>query len=105
LVQNSTLLRRENCFAKRAGELAGAEQRLLKIAAQTSAVEIGGEVFLEVMVAWHRVPLPALFAQPDAKPAILRVAVLDRPAKRGADAGEENRPSARCAPDRATVIL
>jgi hypothetical protein len=35
----------------------------------------------------------------------LRVDLVDYPAERDADAGEENRPSARCASDRATVIL
>jgi len=53
----------------RAGELAGAaadraEQRPLGIPAQLGAVEIGDELFLEIVMARHRVPLAALFAQP-----------------------------------------
>ena len=52
-----------------ARELAGAaadraEQRALGIAAQLGAVEIAGKIFLEVVMAWHRVPLATLLAQP-----------------------------------------
>jgi hypothetical protein len=65
-----------------------AEQRPLGIAAQPGAVEIGGEIFLEVVVTRHHVPLTALFAQPHAQPAVLRKDILDRHAKRRADAGE-----------------
>src|ERR1700747_3608712 len=51
----------------RAGELAGdAPDRVgkwpFRTAGQACAVEIGGEVFLEVVIARHRVPLPALLA-------------------------------------------
>src|SRR6516164_903803 len=59
----------------RASELAGAtayraEQRPFGIAAQASVVEIGCEVFLEVMVARHRVALAALLAQPHPETAV-----------------------------------
>jgi hypothetical protein len=50
--------------------------------------EIGGEIFLEVVVG-HSVPLPAFLAQPHPKPAILRLDILDHPAGRNANAGEE----------------
>ena len=53
----------------RPGEHAGApadraEQWPLGIVAQARAVEIGNEVFIEVVVARHRVPLAALLPQP-----------------------------------------
>jgi hypothetical protein len=40
-------------------------------------------------MARHRVPLAALLAQPDPKPALFYLDALDHPAERGADAGEE----------------
>ena len=52
------------------------------------AVEIGDEIFLEVVVAGHCVPLAALLAQPHPQAAVLRVDVLDLHAERRADAGE-----------------
>ena len=53
----------------RARELASvapnrAEQRPLRIAAQAGAVEKGDEVFLELVMSRHHVPLAALLAQP-----------------------------------------
>jgi hypothetical protein len=53
----------------RARELTGAAADRAKqwpfgIAAQLGAVEIAGEVFLEVVMAWHRAALAALLAQP-----------------------------------------
>jgi hypothetical protein len=52
-----------------AGELLGAaadraEKRPLRIIAQPGTVEIGCEVFFEVVVTRHRVPLAALLVQP-----------------------------------------
>jgi hypothetical protein len=65
-----------------------AEQRPLGIGPQAGAIEIGGEVFLEVVVAWHRVALSALLAQPHPKPAVLCKDILDRHAERRANASE-----------------
>ena len=53
----------------RSGELAGAaadraEQWPFRIAAQFGAVEIGGQIFLEVVMSRHRVALAALLVQP-----------------------------------------
>ena len=64
------------------------EQRPFWIPAQPAAVEIGGEVFLEVMVAWHRMALAVLLALPRPERAVLRVDILDRYAERCADPGE-----------------
>jgi hypothetical protein len=77
----------------RARELAGAapdraEQRPFGIVAQAGAVEIGGEIFFEVVMARHRVALAALLAQPHPEPAGLRKDILDRHAERRADPGE-----------------
>jgi hypothetical protein len=74
-----------------AGELAGAaadraEQRPLWIGAQSGAVEISGEIFLEVVMARHRVALAAFLAQPYPKTTVLRVDVLNRHAECGTDA-------------------
>jgi hypothetical protein len=41
-----------------------AEQRPLGIVAQRGTVEMGGQIFLEVVVTRHRVSLAALLAQP-----------------------------------------
>jgi hypothetical protein len=76
-----------------AGEFPGApadraEQRPLWIVAQAGAVEIGRQVFVEVVVTRHRVPLAALLEQPHPEPAVLRVDIFDRHAERRADAGE-----------------
>ena len=62
---------RQHC----AGQLIGAapdraEQRPLGITAQVRTVEIGGQVFLEVVMTRHRVPLAALLAQPHPQPAV-----------------------------------
>jgi hypothetical protein len=54
------------------------EQRPLGIVAQARAVEIGHEVFVEVVVTWPRVPLAALLAQPHPETAVLGVAKIRR---------------------------
>lgn len=64
------------------------EQRPLGIVTQLRAVEISDEVFLEVMVTRHRVPLAAFLTQPHPEPPVLRVNTLDRHPERGANAGK-----------------
>ena len=76
-----------------ARQLAGAatdraEQWPLRIITQLRAVEICDQVFFEVVVAGHRVPLAAFLAQPHPQPAVLRVGIFDRHAERRADPGE-----------------
>ena len=76
-----------------AGELPGAtadraKQRPFWIPAQLGAVKMGGEIFLEIVMARHCVPLAALLAQPHPQPAVLRVDILDHHAERRADPGE-----------------
>ena len=90
--------RADNCIDVRLGQhRAGeppdaaadrAEQRPLGIIAQARAVEIGDEVFVEVVVAWHCVALAALLAQPHPQSAVLRVDILNRHPERRADPGE-----------------
>jgi hypothetical protein len=55
----------------------GAKQWPLRIVAELGAVEISREVFLEIVMARHRVALAALLPQPHPKPAVLRVDILD----------------------------
>ena len=50
--------------------------------------EIGSEIFLEIVVARHRVALTAFLAQPHPQPAVLRKDILYRHAERGTNAGE-----------------
>jgi hypothetical protein len=75
----------------RAGELAGAaadraERLPLGITAQASAVEIGGEVFLKVVVAG--IACRCRPSRAAAQPAVPREDILDRHAERRADPGE-----------------
>jgi hypothetical protein len=75
------------------GELAGAaadgaEQRPLRISGKLGAVEIGDQIFLEVVVALHCVPLPALLPQPHPKPAVLSEDIVHRHSECRADPGK-----------------
>src|ERR1700730_7744003 len=85
-----------------------AEQRPLGIVAQAGAVEIGGEVFFEVVVARHCVAPAALLPQPHPEAPVLREDILDRHAERGADAGSPSTtipPSAPCAVSRSAARI
>jgi hypothetical protein len=66
----------------------GAEQRPLGIVAQASSIEIRDEIFLQVVMAGHLVPLAAFLAQAHPEPAVLCEHIFNRHAERRADPRE-----------------
>jgi hypothetical protein len=79
----------QHCARELTGAVADrAEQRPVGIATKAGTIERGQDLFLEVVMAGHRVALSALLAQPHPSAPVLRVDILDRHAERGADRGE-----------------